>query len=74
MMMFKCAMTESKWVVPDTMGAEQEDYPVPEQLEGIPPEWADNWWKKNLDRSASEHSAGERPVHHEVLDLFHKRM
>jgi hypothetical protein len=73
MMMFKGAMTESKWAVPDTMGAEQEDYPVPEQLGGIPPEWADNWWKKKLDRSAGERSAGERPVRQEVLDLFHKR-
>jgi hypothetical protein len=63
MMMFKCGMKESKWGLPDTMGAESEDYPVPEVLEGIPPEWADNWWKKKI----------ERPMRQEVLDLFHKR-
>ena len=65
MMMFKCGMKENKWVLPDTMGAEQEEYPVPELLGGIPPEWADNWWKKKIERRTV--------AREEVLDMFYKR-
>jgi len=42
------------------MAGEAEEFPVPEQLGMIPPEWEDKWWMEKV----------KRPVRQEILNMF----
>jgi len=59
-MLFKASLKNQGWTVPDTMSDESDEFIVEEQLEGIPPEWDDQWWKEKI----------ALPVRPEVLALF----
>jgi hypothetical protein len=59
-MLFKASLKNQGWTVPDTMSDESDEFVVEEQLEGIPPEWDDQWWKEKI----------ALPVRPEVVALF----
>ena len=59
LMTFKYGLKRT-WAKPDSMAGEAEEFPVPEQLGMILPEWEDKWWVEKV----------KRPMRQEILNMF----